>query len=401
MSSTNDAEGAGTRHLTREERRFGLIAVFAAGAIVTLLAGLTWPLLSLRLEAAGYGGAAIGASTAAQTVAMIVMAPLIPRLAARVGAVYLMLMAVATSVVVLLLMAAWENYASWLALRFVLGLCFEVLFLLSDAWVIQLAPEDRRGRIMGIYTAVSLLGFASGPLIIDFVGSQGAAPFLAGAVAITLATLPIWAARRQGPQAEGRTSKGFFGFLRATPTIMLAGAMYGFIDVIFLALFPVYAVRSGMTTEAVARLLSIALAGAIVCQYGIGWLCDRLPLRTMMIGCTLGAIGCAVVLPFAMTSFWTTVPVVVLWAGAMDGFFTIGMVMMGKRYRDIDLLGANSVFVVMFGIGSSLGPTIGGTAMDVWDPHGMVVVMALAGLLFLPFAARRDAAGGPDHAPSA
>jgi predicted MFS family arabinose efflux permease len=65
------------------------------------------------------------------------------------------------------------------------------------------------------------------------------------------------------------------------------------------------------------------------------------------------------------------------------------MVMMGRRYKDIDLLAANTVFVVMFGAGSTVGPTLGGAAMDVWDPHGMIATVAAACLAFLPFVLRR------------
>ncbi len=376
----------------RPERgpRLALVAAFAVGAIVTFIAGLTWPLLSIRLEAAGYGGAAIGLSTAAQTIAMVAVAPFIPRLAARIGAIRLMLLAVIAGIVVLLSMAAWPSYATWLVLRFLLGVCFEILFILSDAWVIQLAPEARRGRVLGLYTSVSLLGFAGGPIIIDLVGSQGWPPFLAGVGAIVLVALPLWLARRHGPKAEGRPALGLLGFVRATPTIMLAGAMYGFIDVIFLALFPIYALHSGLDEESVARLIATAIAGAIACQYGIGWLCDRLAPRPVLIGCTVTAMSCALALPFVIGTAWATVPVLILWVAAMDGFFTIGMVMMGRRYKNIDLLAANTVFVVMFGLGSTMGPSVGGAAMDLWDPHGMVAVVVIVCLAYLPFAARRD-----------
>ncbi|MGH6719355.1 MAG: MFS transporter [Alphaproteobacteria bacterium] len=362
---------------TASQRWLGLAAVFAAGAIVTMLSGLVWPLLSFRLEAMGYSGGAIGLSTAAQALAIILIAPLAPRLARRVGVVRLMLVAVVGAAVVLAAMAAWPSYGAWLVLRFALGIAIEILFVLGDAWVVQMAPDHARGRVVGLYAAFGFLGFAGGPLIIDAVGSRGATPFLAGIGCIALAGLPLWLARRAGPVLGPPGSGNLAGYLRATPTIMLAGAMYGFIDVMVLALFPVYALRSGLEEGAIARLITMAVLGSIAFQVVIGWLCDRVSPYRVLAGCTLSALGCVLALPFTIGTTMLVLVVLVLWGGAMGGFFTVGMVLMGQRYTGADLIGASGMFAVMFGLGSMVGPVAGGAAMDLWDPHGMVAVVAL------------------------
>jgi MFS family permease len=371
-------------------RRMALVAVIGAATIVTLCSGLAWPLLSLRLAAMGHSGSEIGFSTAAQSLAMVAVAPFVARWAARVGAIRLMLAAVVGAVAMLVAMAAWETYAAWFVLRFLLGVCMEILYILSDAWVIQLAPPAIRGRILGIYTSVSLVGFACGPLVIDVVGVAGWTPFLVGAVCVGLAAIPLWASRRIGPAAEGRTSRTFFSFFLAAPVIMLAGAMFGFVDVMALALLPVYALRSGFDESGIARLVTYAVVGSILWQIPLGWLCDRVERRLILAGCTLTACLCGIALPFAIHTLPAAVAVLVMWGGAMGGFFTVGMVMLGERYQGPDLLAANAFFVLMFGFGSMVGPTIGGIAMDLWDPHGMPAVMALISAIFLPFALRGD-----------
>ena len=189
--------------------------------------------------------------------------------------------------------------------------------------------------------------------------------------------------RRVGPALEGRPSGGLVAFFRATPAIMLAGAMYGFVDVIVLALFPVYGLRSGLDEQTIARLISVAVIGAIAFQFIIGWLCDRVRPALVLVGCTVAAMAAAVALPFTIDSFILLVAVLCLWGGVMGGFFTVGMVLLGRRYDGPDLLTANTVFVVMFGLGSTIGPTVGGAAMDAWDPHGMLAAVVAACLMYL------------------
>ncbi len=389
--SANEARPATAPAVTGTSRRI-LAAVFASGAIVTMLSGLVWPLLSFRLAAMGYSGRAIGLSTAAQALAIVLIAPVVSRLARRLGVVRLMLIAIVGAIMVLAAMALWESYGAWLALRFALGVTIEILYVLGDAWVVQIAPAQTRGRVIGFYSAVGFLGFAGGPLIIDVVGSQGWAPFLAGIGCIALAGLPLWLVRREGPALGIPASGGLTSYLRATPTIMLAGAMYGFIDVTVLALFPVYALRSGLEEGAIARLIAMAVLGSIAFQFAIGWLCDRVPPYRVLAGCTLGALGCALALPFTIGTTALVLIVLVLWGAVMGGFFTVGMVLMGQRYTGADLIGANGMFVVMFGLGSMVGPAVGGAAMDLWNPHGMVAVVALvcaAYLMALRFARSR------------
>jgi MFS family permease len=167
--------------------------------------------------------------------------------------------------------------------------------------------------------------------------------------------------------------------------------MYGFIDVIVLALFPVYGLRSGLDEETIARLISVAVIGSIACQFVIGWLCDRVAPARVLVGCTVGALVAAVALPFAIDTRPLLIAVLCLWGGVMGGFFTVGMVLLGRRYRGTDLLTANTVFVVMFGLGSTTGPTVGGAAMDLWNPHGMVATVVAACVIYLIFLSFRPA----------
>jgi hypothetical protein len=66
--------------------------------------------------------------------------------------------------------------------------------------------------------------------------------------------------------------------------------------------------------------------------------------------------------------------------------------MAGDRFRGGALVAANAAVVMSYGLGSLLGPALGGVAMDLWDPHGLLALFALAfaGLV----ATARPARGG-------
>ena len=82
----------------------------------------------------------------------------------------------------------------------------------------------------------------------------------------------------------------------------------------------------------------------------------------------------------------------------MSGIYTLAMVIIGARFQGADLAAASALYGVMWGMGSVLGPPIGGLAMDWFPPHGVPVSIAALFFAFLPFALisclRRFRSGG-------
>jgi predicted MFS family arabinose efflux permease len=46
--------------------------------------------------------------------------------------------------------------------------------------------------------------------------------------------------------------------------------------------------------------------------------------------------------------------------------------MAGDRFRNGELVAVNAAIVMAYGLGSLAGPTVGGAAMDAWNPQGLL-----------------------------
>ncbi|MGO8190043.1 MFS transporter, partial [Rhizobium leguminosarum] len=75
-------------------------------------------------------------------------------------------------------------------------------FILSEFWINAASPPSKRGFVLGIYATLLSLGFAAGPLLFSILCSDGIFPFLIGAGAILLASIPIYIARYESPVLE-------------------------------------------------------------------------------------------------------------------------------------------------------------------------------------------------------
>jgi MFS family permease len=147
---------------TLSRARWTIALAILLVAIIGVAMSMTLPLLSLRLDQAGWSGAMIGLNTSFMALATLSLAPFIPALAKHFGIRALLVTALLTGATATLGFGWAQSIWSWFFLRFMLGCALTVLFILSEFWINAAAPDDRRGLIMGIYGTVLSLGFASG-----------------------------------------------------------------------------------------------------------------------------------------------------------------------------------------------------------------------------------------------
>ncbi|MFQ5783242.1 MAG: MFS transporter [Alphaproteobacteria bacterium] len=369
--------------LTAGQRRRSLAVAMASAAAAGLTIGLTVPLLALILEHDGVDTTLIGLNSAMAALAIVVSAPFTPRLVRRFGTLPSMYLGIALAVVAILLLAVFRELSAWFVLRFVVGLGMAVHWVVGEAWINAVAGNENRGRVIGLYATVLSAGFATGPLVVAVVGIEGVTPFLASAGLLALGALPLLFARGVAPPMAVRTTTTLAQFFRHAPTTLAAALAAGFSDSALFALLPLYSLHSGFDQATAVTMLSVFVAGNLALQLPIGWLADRIDRRLLLMVCAaVGVVG-PVLLPFVIDVPLLVWPVLFIWGGTIEGLYTVGLTLLGERFELGDLAGANAAFVMIYSAGGVAGPSLAGGAMDVWDPHGLSLVVALAGAAFL------------------
>ena len=280
-----------------EETPWAAIAgVIATVSVFAIAQGLSYPLLSFILQRQGVSPALIGLSAAMSPIGFIVSSPLIPAVARRFGAGRTALTCAALSAIVLALIGWTQDVYAWFLLRFLLGVVVNPLYVLSEVWMIALAPPSRRGRIMGIYTTLISAGFAAGPICLLVVGTEGWPPFLVGIVAFVICGLCLGAVLHRLPDMKGEGGRhvSVFGFLPLAWVLLAAVAIAAGFEQGILALLPVYGTSHGIAETTMSALLAVMIAGNIAFQIPLGLLAERGSARAVKFGCVVTAVaGCA------------------------------------------------------------------------------------------------------------
>jgi MFS family permease len=377
--------------LNPRDRRLSLAAIYACVFANGVGMGLSLPLLALIMERNGVSATLNGANATFGALAMIIASPFIPAIAARVGTVKFLAACYVVAAAALVSFRATNDLVVWFVLRFTLNTALQGLFIVSEVWINQIATDANRGRLVAIYASIFSGGFALGPIIIQGLGTAGWAPFVAGAIAMLLAMVPLISARRVVPPVEHAPARAMFGFVLRSPSAAAAGLGYGAIEACAGAFLTVYAVRLG-SPETDATLLVAALGlGNMILVPLLGWLADKVDRRWVLILCGAMSLAGASLLPLTNGAGLPALGLVFVWGGFIAGLYAVGLAHLGSNFKGGELAAANAAFAILYAVGVLVGPSLGGIGMDLWNPHGLPVVLGLISAALLVVIAYRTA----------
>jgi MFS family permease len=379
MRQSNEHAGEPKRDtaVITAERRRGLAAAIASVTVFGIGIGLATPLLSLLLERSGIETALTGLNASAIFLGVVLGPMLTPPLVRRLGIRRFILIFLALDIVFFLALNLFESFAAWFVLRVLLGIVGSGIFTATEAWINLLARDDERGRVIGIYAAFLSAGFGVGPLMLAATGTTGWAPFLAASAISAAAALPLLMAGGSARGLGREPARNPLAMFAKAPFIVAAVAMFGFYESTLISLLPVWGVRMGFDERLAAACLTAVYFGAIALQVPIGWLSDTLTRHAAMRLCALvGLVGAALAIVIGADAVPLLI-VLFLWGGFATGIYPVALSMAGERFRNGELVTVNAAVIIAYGLGSLLGPVLGGIAMDLWNPHGLLVMLTL------------------------
>lgn len=399
------APGAAPMPAASASRLRGMIAAIAAVSIFAFGMSLSIPLFSILLTRMGASGVAIGLNTAAAAIAILLGGALMPLALRRVSPAGLMVASMAAMAALLLVFPQVPDVWVWMGLRFVFGFAAAALFFCSEFWIVSAAPPGKRGLVIGIYGLFLSIGFLAGPALLKLIGTEGATPFLAGALISLMAAPPVLIAWADQPRFSGDSPRGAFGdvarFFRTDPAILWAVTLFGVIEMGAMGLFPVWALRAGMDAQSALTLVALIAAGNVVMQIPMGWIGDRLDRRRLLGFCAAVSVLAAVLLPALSGTTWALWIATAIWGGLVVGLYTFALNELGARYSGAELARGTGAFMSAYGLGALFAPPLLGAAMDGAPPHGMFAALALASAAYvalLTLRRRRDDRNGGGRA---
>jgi MFS family permease len=359
------------------ERRRSLAAAIAAVTVFGLGVGQAAPLLSLLLEQRGTDTTLNGLNAGATFIGVIIGPLLAPRCVRAIGVRDFLLVGFVLDIVLFMALKLFDSVAAWFVLRALGGLVGSALFTSGEAWINQLAGNEGRGRIIGLYAAALSAGFGIGPLVLAVTGIEGWAPFLANAVITALAMVPVLGVGNTWRHFGREPGTNPLAMFARVPLIIGAVALFGVYEAALMTLLPIWGVRTGLSANLAAATVSAVYFGSIVLQIAIGWLSDKWSRPAALRMCSaVGVLG-AILLASGPASVPALFCLLFVWGGTASGIYPVALSMAGDRFRAAELVTVNAAMIMAYGMGALVGPPLGGLAMDLSNRQGLPLLFVL------------------------
>lgn len=357
-------------------RRPGLdfTAVFAVTFLSLIAVGAVLPVLPRYVHGPlGDGDVAVGIVIGAYAISGLLLRPIAGRMADRWGRKPTVLLGAALLCLSGLLNLPHLGIAGLILARLVLGAGEGSLYTAGSAWVVDMAPPARRGRVLGLYGLAVWGGLSVGPLAGELLLESGgyrtvwifaaAMPAL-GALIATLARDPFRPLTHAEPHPLIAPEA-----IRPGTAIALAAGGYAAIAAFVVLLLESRGIEHGVTVFA-AFAAMIVLARLVA-----GDLPDRIgPARVAVVAALIEAAGLLAI------AFAQSLPMALAGGMAMGAAFSLlnpSLMLIAVGRVSAEARGAAmGTYTAFFDAGVGIGAPIAGLAAALTSYEGAFVLAA-------------------------
>ncbi|TAM98005.1 MAG: MFS transporter [Rhodanobacteraceae bacterium] len=365
------------------------VASLLTGTTLLLVGvGLLNTLIPLRGIAAGYSETLLGGLTSAYYSGYFIGTFAMPPLVRRIGHIRAFAFCATCTACVVLLHALGSNRIAWLLLRLLSGVVLVGLYAIIESWLNAQSAPAQRGTVFAAYMVVNLCSLALAQQLLRIAGPSFVL-FTVVALAVCAATLPVLLTRQAQPQPQATPKLQLRLLFDAAPTAGTGALLSGLAMGAFWGLLPVYARRVGFDTATVGTYMSIAILGGAALQWPLGRLSDHRDRRAVLAWVAATAAVLALAALYAGGLEWPAMALIFLFGGMAFAVYPIVVAHLVEHVPPDNLLAASSSVLLVYGVGSALGPLLAGALMSGVGPWSLFAWFAGIHTVLAGYAAYR------------
>jgi len=338
--------------------------------------GMHFTLIGLRGGIEGFSAGELAIITSGYFVGFLSGARLAPLMIRRVGHVRVFAALgsfMSAGLIAFTLMA--EPWA-WTALRLLIGFCMSGIYVTAESWLNNAASNQTRGTVLSAYMIAQTLGIISAQGLLTLGDAAGASLFIGASILVSISFAPILLSVTPAPAVEISRPMPLRALFENSPLgtvgIFLLGAVYATQS----GMGAVFGSQIGLSAAQIALFIATLFGGALVLQYPIGWLSDRIDRRRVIFG--VAAAGAAFSLAGWLSggTLWLMLAAGFFAGGATTPLYALLLAYTNDFLPAEDMAAASGGLVFTFGLGAIAGPLAAGWAMQAFGPFAFWPVMA-------------------------
>ncbi|MGF1608217.1 MAG: MFS transporter [Kiloniellales bacterium] len=360
------------------------IATLLLGSGVLFLGyGLLVTLLPVRAQLEGFSTTAIGIMGTAYFAGFTIGCLLGPRVVKRVGHIRCFAAFAALTAAAVLAHPLMLDPPSWWLLRFLVGLCLAVLYMVVESWLNEESSNEIRGRVLSLYIIVANVVTIGGQLMLNLYDPQGTALFSLVAMLIALSLVPLSLTTAAAPKPVTVTTVDLPALYRLSPAGFVGCLLVGLVEGAFWSLGPVFAQDRGMPVSEITLFMSAFMVGGTLSQWPLGRLSDRMDRRFVIAACGAGGLASGLALSLlSLDSLPLQLALAAVHGALMLPLYALCLAHANDYAPNELLVQTSSGLLLVYGLGAVAGPVVVAPVMQHYGSGFLfLVIAAILGLL--------------------
>jgi MFS family permease len=345
--------------------------------VLMLGAGLQGTLLGLRATLEGFPTPVIGLIMSCYYVGYLVGTRTAPRLVLRVGHIRVFAALAAVASAAILVQGSFVHAVPWALMRLVSGVCFAGIYVVAESWLNDRATRTNRGTLLAIYMLILYVGLGSAQFLLILANPNTPTPFMLISVLISLAMVPIVISAQKTPEQAVPVKVRYRDLYRNSPLGVVAVTVSGMISSTIFSMGPVYARLSGLGTSGVATFMAVSILAAVVTQYPVGRLSDRMDRRTVIaIVCTIATLVAGSIVAFGDMPRAVFLTLAGLFSGFVLTLYSLAVSHVNDKLEPGQMVNASSALLSLNGTAAAVGPVLAGSLIAAYGPPAYFATLA-------------------------
>lgn len=339
--------------------------------------GLQGTLIGVRGQIEGFSAEAMSLVMAAYFFGLLLGSRAAGPMIRRVGHVRVFAALASFISAALILFPVMTHPIAWIVLRMVLGFGFSGVYVVAESWLNNSADNENRGQALSIYVVLQMIGLVAAQGLLAAGDPTGFILFIIPSVLVSISFAPILLSITPAPPFETSKPMSIRKVYEVSPLgvvgIFLVGGVYSGIY----GMASVYAAGSGFDVQTVSMFIGAIYVGAMVMQYPVGWVSDRIDRRWLIVAiCLIGGLTCLVATTGAGGFNGLLVAALII-GGMSNPLYALLLAYTTDYLESDDMAAASGQLLFVHGIGAVLGPLITGWVMGRVGPNGFFHVLAM------------------------
>ncbi|MFK8040222.1 MAG: MFS transporter [Rickettsiaceae bacterium] len=337
----------------------------------------------IYLEEKLYPMTLIGIITSSYYAGMVMGAIKIESILYRIGHIrtfsaFIAIMITSISIPILI-----DDVTVWFVGRFASGVCMAAIYIVLESWFLSIASKKYRSTCLAVYMSILGLGSITSPFLMN-INPTGFASFISSIVLLSIAIIPLTMQRGPAPEITTHLPISIKEIFNISHIGILGCFVAGFNISSLQSILPLVLSYTDFAIFEISVIIAVLLFGNVIFQYPVGYIAEYSNRYSLLIALSIiASISFIVASIYCFNYNFVYCISLFIIGGSIFSLYPVSIRIAIDNVDETHMVPVLQSLLLLYGLGSVLGPIISSFSLRLFGPIGFFVVSCLTTILFI------------------